>query len=90
MTKKIQPLGRRVLIKLVPKKDKTDTGIILPDSQIQEIPRGTILKVGSACSKDIKVGDLVEWEMTSHTYNVKHDNQDCVVLGEQSIVLKYV
>ena len=43
MTRKIKPLGKRVLVKLVPKKDTTDTGIILPDSQVQDIPRGHII-----------------------------------------------
>lgn len=90
MSKKIQPLGKRVLIKLVPKKDKTDTGIILPDSQVQEIPKGTILKLGSECTSNLKVGDEVEWEMTSGGYNVKHDDQDCIILHEGAFILKYV
>ena len=89
-TKKIQPLGKRVLVKLVPKKDKTDTGIILPDSQVQEIPQGTILQLGSECSSNLKVGDKVEWEMTSGGYHVKHDDQDCIILNEGLFILRYV
>ena len=90
MSKKIQPLGKRVLVKLVPKKDVTDTGIILPDSQVQEIPRGTILELGSECTSGISIGDEVEWEMTAGGYNVTHDDQDCVVLHEGAFILRYV
>lgn len=90
MSKKIQPLGKRVLVKLVPKKDVTDTGIILPDSQVQEIPRGTILELGSECTSSISIGDEVEWEMTAGGYNVKHDDQDCIVLHEGAFILRYV
>ena len=87
---KVEPIGKRILIKVVPKKDKTDAGIILPDSQVQPIPRGTILALGNDCSDSLKVGDKVEWEMTSNAYEVKHDGQDCVVMYEGSIIMKYV
>tara|TARA_Y100000361_G_scaffold81105_1_gene71750 strand:- start:47 stop:319 length:273 start_codon:yes stop_codon:yes gene_type:complete len=90
MTRKIKPLGKRVLVKLVPKKDTTDTGIILPDSQVQDIPRGHIIELGEECTSGIKVGDEVEWEMTSNFYNVEHDGQNCVVLHEGLFILKYV
>jgi len=90
MSKKIQPLGKRVLVKLVPKKDVTDTGIILPDSQVQEIPRGTILELGSECTSGISIGDEVEWEMTAGAYNVQHNDEDCVVLHEGAFILRYV
>jgi len=90
MSKKIQPLGKRVLVKLVPKEEQTSSGIILPDSQVKEIPRGTILELGSECVSGISIGDEVEWEMTAGAYNVQHDNQDCVVLHEGAFILKYV
>jgi len=88
--KKVEPIGKRILIKLVPKKDKTDTGIILPDSQVQTIPRGTILSLGKECTDVLKIGDTVEWEMTSNAYQVKHDNQDCIIMHEGMIIMKYV
>ena len=87
---KVVPIGKRLLIKLVPKKEKTNAGIILPDSQIQPIPRGTILALGNDCSDALKVGDKVEWEMTNNAYEVKHDGQDCVIMYEGGIIMKYV
>ena len=87
---KVEPIGKRILIKVVPKKDKTETGIILPDSQVQPVPRGSIIALGKECSSALKVGDKVEWEMTSNTYEVKHDGQDCVIMHEGMIIMKYV
>ena len=87
---KVEPIGKRILVKVVPKKDKTKTGIILPDSQVQPIPRGTILAIGKDCTDVLKVGDKVEWEMTSNAYQVKHDDQDCVIMHEGSIIMRYV
>ena len=88
---RVIPIGKMLLVKPVEKKETyKNTNIILAPEQVQQIPRGTVLKLGPDCSKNLKTGDVVEWEMNTHTYNVTHDNQECVVLAEQSIVMKYV
>ena len=40
---KVTPVGHNLLVKPVPVKETTSSGILLPESQIQQIPKGTII-----------------------------------------------
>ena len=58
---KIQPLGSRVLLKLVePEEKKSPGGIVLPDRAENEKPlQGTVLALGSDEKIEVKKGDVV-------------------------------
>lgn len=57
---KIQPVGKRVLIKRVEKKEVSEGGILLPGNKSKEQMLGTIAAVStSRTSSDFAVGDKV-------------------------------
>ncbi len=67
MVEKIKPLGDRVLIKRVEGEEKTDSGIIIPDTAKEKAQTGCVVAVGTGLrDKDgkmipmaVKVGDKV-------------------------------
>jgi len=58
---KLQPLGGRVLLKVIEsEKKKSPGGIVLPDSaKTEKALRGTVLAVGSDEKVEVKKGDVV-------------------------------
>ena len=84
---KVTPLGARVLIKPIAKKEKTDSGIFLPLEQQMQIPQGTVVSVGSEV-KQVKVGDFVEWLATSDTQEYKHNDEIHLILYEHAFMVK--
>tara|TARA_Y100001938_G_scaffold148939_1_gene234162 strand:- start:345 stop:617 length:273 start_codon:yes stop_codon:yes gene_type:complete len=87
MGQKIIPIANRVLIKPVPKKETTDSGIFLPDQQQIQIPRGTVVAVGGTV-KEIKVGDFVQWLEEAAVRNMEHDGEPHLVMYDHAIMCK--
>lgn len=52
------PLGNRVLVKPLPKKEKTTNGLIIPVSINKELEEAEVIKTGDAVI-NIKAGDKV-------------------------------
>lgn len=60
---KLQPLGKRVLVRPLEVEEKTESGLIIPDTADKEKPsQGTVVKLGNT-RKDfkflVKEGDVV-------------------------------
>lgn len=57
-----KPVGAKVLIDIIPIKEKTQGGIIIPDiAQKSKLPKGLVIAVGEK-NEDIKVGDIVMYD----------------------------
>jgi|TARA_R100000908_G_C3684415_1_gene101547 co-chaperonin GroES (HSP10) len=83
---KIKPIGFNLLIKPVPIKETTTSGIILPDSQVQQIPKGTIVDKGAKVSKEFKIGDHVQWLLEhSNPKEFEHDGETHLLLSETGV-----
>ena len=86
---KVTPVGHNLLVKPVPVKETTSSGILLPESQIQQIPKGTIISKGSKVSDEFSEGDHVQW-ILEHT-NAKefmHNGEKHLLLSEPGVVCK--
>lgn len=67
MFEKLKPLGDRVLVKLIDEEERTDSGIIIPDSAKEKAQTGSVLATGSGRKDqdgrhiplEVKVGDKV-------------------------------
>ena len=46
--KRVIPIGKKILVKPVPKKEQTNSGIYLPEAQQQQIPQGTFVSKGGS------------------------------------------
>lgn len=90
---KLQPLGDRLLVKVVAKEEKTAGGIFLPDtakekSQVGEVAAvgpGAINDKGDRMALEVAVGDQVMYSKYAGT-ELKIDNVDYLLLSEKDIL----
>ena len=95
MTGKLQPLADRVVVKPVPKEEKTTSGIYIPDTAKERPQEGEIIAVGSGrltddgkrIAMDLTVGDRVIYAKYGGT-EIKIDDQELVIMRESDILAK--
>ncbi|MDI6731734.1 MAG: co-chaperone GroES [Candidatus Margulisbacteria bacterium] len=93
VSKKLTPVGDRVVIKPEPEETKTKSGIVLPDSAKEKPQEGTIVAVGSGRILDngqkvpieVKVGDMVIYSKYGGT-EVKLNDEEYIILSERDIL----
>ena len=86
MEEEIQPLGARVLVRVVEEETVTRSGIVLPDTAKEKPQRGEVLAVGDD-EEMIKVapGDLVLYPKYSGT-EVVLDGRDHLILESSDLL----
>ncbi len=93
MAKTIKPLGDRVVVKQEPSEEKTQSGILLPDTAKEKPQVGTVIAVGTGRVLDngqrlpleVKVGDKVIYAKYGGT-EVKIDSEELIILQERDIL----
>ncbi|HKL12854.1 MAG TPA: co-chaperone GroES [Halanaerobiales bacterium] len=69
----VKPLGDRVAVKLVEREEKTEGGIVIPDTAKKEKPQtGEIYSVGRECyteeeTPEVEKGDMVVFDKFAGT-----------------------
>ena len=89
----IQPLGDKILVKLLDEQDKTAGGIILPDSakekpqegKVMAVGKGKLLEDGTLRPLEIKVGDTILFAKYSGT-EVTHEEKEFLILREDDVL----
>lgn len=88
----IKPLGDRVLIKPLDEQLDKVGSLYIPDTAKEKPQEGEIVAVGSGKKEgdksiplEVKVGDRVLYGKYSGT-EVKHDNQDYLIVRESDIL----
>ncbi len=92
-SKKLTPIGDRVVVKPEPEEIKTKSGIVLPDSAKEKPSEGTVVAVGSGRVLDngqkvpleVKIGDKIIYSKYGGT-EVKIDAEDYIILAERDIL----
>lgn len=90
---KLQPLGDRLLVKVVAKEEKTAGGIFLPDTAKEKSQVGEVTAIGPGARNDqgdrvaseVKVGDQVMYSKYAGT-ELKIDSIDYLLLSEKDIL----
>jgi chaperonin GroES len=90
---KLQPLGDRLLVKVVAKEEKTAGGIFLPDTAKEKSQVGEVTAIGPGARNDqgdlvaseVKVGDQVMYSKYVGT-ELKIDSIDYLLLSEKDIL----
>ena len=90
---KVKPLGDRVLIQPSEEKEKTKSGILLPDSAKEKPHEGKIVAVGEGKKNDdgkilpltLKVGDKVLYGRYSGT-EITVDEEIFIMMKEEEVV----
>ena len=89
----IQPLGDKILVKLLEEQEKSAGGIILPDTakekpqegKVMAVGKGRLLEDGTVRPLEIKVGDTVLFAKYSGT-EVSHEEKEFLILKEDDIL----
>ncbi len=87
----LRPLNERIAIKQIePEEQKTDSGIVLPDTAKKEKPQqGEVIAVGNGCADSeleaVEVGDVVVFDKFAGT-NVKVEGEEIIVLSLEDVL----
>lgn len=89
----LRPIGDNVLVKPSSKEDKTQGGIILPDTakekpqegEVIAVGPGRLLKDGTRVKPEVKVGDNVIYAKYGGT-EFKVDEEEYLILKEENIL----
>ncbi|MBI3317846.1 MAG: co-chaperone GroES [Candidatus Omnitrophica bacterium] len=89
----IQPLGDRILVKLLDEEEKSPGGIILPDTvkekphegKVMAVGKGRVLEDGTVKPLEVKVGDTVLFAKYSGS-EVTHAEKEFLILREEDVL----
>ena len=87
---KVRPLGNRLLIKPIKEEEKTEGGIVLPDSAKEKPMKAEVVAVGDGedvKDMDLKVGDKVIYSKYSGT-EIKIDDEEYIIIDAEDILAK--
>ena len=79
----IKPLEDRVVVEPTTQSEKTESGIILPDTTQEKPQEGRVLAVGDCVS--VKKDDLVLYPKYTGT-EVNHEGQDVLIMSEKEVL----
>ena len=90
---KLKPLGDRVLVRALEKKDEIRGGLIIPDTakekpqegEIIAAGKGKIAEDGKLIPMDVKAGDKILYGKYSGT-EVKIDGQEYLIMHQDDIL----
>lgn len=83
----LQPLGKRVAIKVAAKEEKSAGGLVLTSASKEQQQYGEIVAVSRElqASGEVKVGDHVVFEQYAGT-QVKHDGEELLVIAIEHVM----
>jgi len=92
-SKKLRPLGDRVVIQPVAREEMTKSGIVLPDTAKEKPQEGIILAAGPGRilddgkreAMDVKVGDRVLYSKYAGT-EFKVEGEDLLIVSQKDIL----
>ena len=90
----IRPLGERVVIKMQEAEDKTQSGIILPDTAKEKPIEGVVVAVGAGrvdangnrVPLELKVGDKVVYSKFAGTPVTQAGVEYLIINGERDVL----
>lgn len=93
MSSKVFPLYERVVVEPIEQEEKTQGGIIIPDTAKDKPVRGKVIAVGEGYRMEdgstqplkVKVGDIVMYGKWGGT-ETKLDGKDLVVIKESELL----
>ena len=92
-TKKLRPLGDKVVIQPTPREETTKSGIVIPDTakekpqegKVQAVGPGRILDDGKREQMDLKPGDKVLYAKYAGT-EFKLDGEDLLIISAKDVL----
>lgn len=88
----IKPLGDRIVIKVIENEEKTESGIVLPETAKEKPQQGEVLAVGSGeiidgkkVPLEVKVNDKVIYSKYAGT-EVKLDGEEYLIIRQSDVL----
>jgi chaperonin GroES len=93
VSKKLRPLGDRVVIEPTAREEMTKSGIVLPDTAKEKPQEGSVIAVGPGAfdndgkriAIDVKVGDKVLYAKYAGT-EFKVDGDELLIVSQKDIL----
>ncbi len=85
---KIQPINGRILVKPLEAKDKTSSGIYIPDTAKEKLQEGEVVAVAEDATDEVAVGDRIIYKEFGGT-EVEIEGEDYILLTEDDFLAKY-
>ncbi len=90
---KIRPLQDRVIVRRLEEEDKTEGGIIIPDTakekpmegKVVAVGKGKVLEGGKVVPLDVKKGDRILFSKYAGT-EIKLDGEEHLIMREDDIL----
>ena len=90
---RLRPLGDRVLVKAIEKKDEIRSGLIIPDTAKEKPQEGEIIAAGKGkvgddgklIPMDVKTGDKILYGKYSGT-EIKVEGQEYLIMHQEDIL----
>ncbi|MBA2441406.1 MAG: co-chaperone GroES [Rubrobacter sp.] len=82
---KFKPLGDRALAKLIEREEKTESGIVLPDTAKEKPQTAEIIAAGDGDEVKVKAGDTIVFAKYSGT-EIRLDNEEYLILDAEDIL----
>ncbi len=88
---KVEPIGDRILIKVVEAEAKTPSGIILPETAKEKPQQGEVLAMGSDAQEELplEIGDIVLFPKYSGT-EIKIEGVEHLLLESGDVLAKII
>lgn len=85
----VEPMGNRVLVKILEGETATPSGILLPETAKEKPQEGIIEAVGNTeeMLTDLAVGDKVLFAKYTGT-EIKYNDQDYLILNEDDVLAR--
>lgn len=85
---KLQPIKGRILVKPIEAKNKTSSGIYLPDTAQEKVHEGEVIAVADDATEEVAVGNRIIYREFGGT-KVKFEGEDYILLSEDDLLAKY-
>ena len=85
---KVEPLGRRVAVARLAAKQRTESGIYVPDDSVEKRAECEVLAVGPLVKNEIDPGDIVVIGAYSGT-EVRVDGEPLIIVHEREILARH-
>ena len=85
---KLRPIKGRIVVKPLEVKEKTSSGIYLPDTAREKLQEGEVIAMAKDATEEVTVGDRIIYKEFGGT-EVKIDDEDYILLTEDDLLAKY-
>ena len=86
-TKKLRPLGDRVVVQPTPREEMTKSGIVLPDTAKEKPQEGTVIAVGPGRTLDDGTREQVDVAVGQRVLYAKYAGTEFKIDGEELLII---